>query len=575
MATDPFDFLDGRAEIAPPPGTPAAPDIGDVPEYQDPYAFLGVAPGAVAPRPNVEARSAEAPRWGFVDQTLSGLGLGFGPTLRGTEDYLTGKAGNLSLGQSIFNAESEQSAYERQYPYAKPLEVAASIPTTIGINALTPGLSRLMTNPSLGIRAGGYTIAGMEDALAQQKITEGDLASNMLFGGAVNAALPYGGAIIGSAARAASKVDPGVVDLMGRLESLGVKLRPSQVSMSGALKKADELLASGGNDIQLRDFTRAVSRTFGEDTDRITPGVLSGAAQRIEQQMDSIAQQAQLTYSPTLAHGISLVGATRKGLQKAHQDQINEALSEITGAFVNGKMDGETYKRLVLDKGSVIRNLMNEGNTSVKQAGVRLKELLDDELEAASPPGVAEQWGEARSQLKNLLTVQPIMEGTVTGIVPPQKMHQQVRKFFHEYGWESLPAQMDTLAEGGRLMPRVDDTGEAIGTAKLPWWTKAGVLLPGAVGGGLLEYYVFSQSPKIAAAALAGAGITAVGKTAVKSFMGSDFYRNSLTGGIAAPGTFTSAASPAMISAVNLLRQPDADLGEAEAAGPSVPPALR
>lgn len=556
---DPYEFLESGAN----------PNLGVMPapaasggSLLDPYEFLGVAPGARSDQ-SIPAPTGQYD-WSYPKAVASGLALGFGPELQGVENYLSsgGPFGTHSLAEEQAMARSARNKFNEAHPILGPTaEIAGTLPTVVAGNALTPGLSALRASPQFWPRIAGEALAGAEAGALQTGVTnDGSLdpvamGENALTGAGMGAAFGLGAGVLRATA---PKVGAGVKDLVTGLESMGIKLRPSQVAMSETLRRADQFFASGANDSQLKDFTRAVAKTFGENTDTLDSKTMGAAWDRITGQMDNIAAQTVVTLDQPLVQGMGLISANLKGLPKAAQDQVREVVRDINRSFTNGSMHGTTYQRLT-SKGGVLMNLAKDSHPTVKEAGGKLRELLDDAVERSSPPGTREAWSEARAQFKNLIAVQPLVEGNVSGIVDPKALHGQVKKVFSEYGWGRLPGGMDTLAEGGRLMPKAGLTGSAAPTERLPWYARPGAMLPAGIGLGAAEYYLFTQNPTLAATAAAAALGAAGLKTGVGAYMKSDFYRNALTGAVAAPGVYSTAAGAGLTGAINLLNSSETE----------------
>lgn len=545
-AMDPEEFLG----LIPRTAGPSIADVPSYPEKMDPGTFLGVGPGEVMPLSQSASTAAPSPNeWGWMHQLMSGAALGFGPELQGTENYLTGKSGKLDLNQSIYNARSAKESFEREHPgWAKGVEIAGSVPTVGLTNMLTPGLGVAARSASLPLRMLGGAIAGGEAGAMQSKITGGDVGVNALTGAGIGAVLPGAGAAFGR--MMTPRVEAGLVDTVRGMEDLGIRLRPSQVAMSQAWRRADEFLASGGNERQIEDFTQAASRTIGEDTPRLTPQVAGRAWDRIVNDMDNIAAQTTVNLTPDLNNGLGLIGAGLKGLQREQQSQVREAIREIKNAFTNGSMHGTTYQRLTA-KGGVLMNLASAGNhPTVREAGGRMRELLDDAVEASSPSGTREAWAESRAQFKNLLAIQPLIEGNPSGLLNPQAFHGAVRKAFGEYGWGAPTGPMEMLGEGGRFLAKPRLTGDAAAGERLPWLWRYG---PGAAIGAGGGYVLGSGDLKTLGLMAAGTAGAAASKKLAGAVLRSGFSRNALTGRVAASGIAGSAIVPGLVGAVNLL----------------------
>lgn len=550
---DPLEFLSETSTST------RSPTLEDVPtsEYQDPYSFLGVGPGIGIARPNQNVTQGTAPTWSLMDQAFSGLGLGAGPYLEGTENYLFDPFGKLTLGQHIQNAQSAKAAAERTNPgLFKATELISSIPTVVGANMMTPGVSGLLRGGPVA-RIAGNAIVGAESGVLQSGITGGSPVENALTGAALGAGMSGASSAVGRLLT--PKVDPNVVDLVREMEALGVKLRPSQVAMSSALRRADEFFASGGNAEQIRDFTRAVGKTFGEDVDAITPDVAGRAWDRITNEMDWIAGRTSIAKDVTLQNEMGRISGRLSGLSREDQRAVRDVIRQINSKFSKpsangpgGIMGGEDYQELTR-KGGAVMNLANHASPRVRMAGGELREMLDEAI-GRSNPSIREAWDEARAQYKNLITVQPLIEGNPTGIIDPRLLKSQVKKRFDEFGWGGDEGPLATLATGGQLMPKAEATGGAKEAIPLRWYMRPSTLLPVGASLGGAEMYLMMNHPWLAA----GAAATATGLAGIKAGIGSalrsDAYRNALTGAVPdVPSWMQSGRLPALTGAINEL----------------------
>lgn len=552
---DPFDFLGGQAQL-PAPGTVG---VEDVPDYQDPYAFLGVGPGAVTPiAQSARPASPAAFDWDYPRQIASGAALGFGAEIQGFENYMRGD-GSLPLSSHVANARGAKESFEAAHPLgARPAEILGSVPTVVGANMLTPGLTGAMRSASLPMRMAGGALAGAEAGALQTKITGGEVLDNALMGAGLGAAMPGASGAIGKILT--PRVDPGVIDIVRDMENLGVKLRPSQVAMSSALRRADEFFAGKGNESQIRDFTRAIGKTFGVDSPTLGPMVLENARKRITTGMDDVVQRTEILHDSDFTAGIAVVRGNTKGLKYDVKKQINDAITEVNNAFdVNGKITGEAYQNLTA-RGGVLMNMARDSNPAVRRAGGQLRDVLDDAIGRNSPAGTKEAWEELRSQYKNLITVQPLLEGSPTGLVDPKLLRARVKSMFDDYGWGEQN-DLQTLATGGQLMPKLEATG-GVKPGPLPWALRPSVLVPGSMAFGGAEMYLMMNHP-IAAAGMAATAIgLGVAKAGVGAAMRGNAYRNALTGATPPPSWMTQGRLPALTGAVNSLNSLDKEEGQ-------------
>lgn len=532
---DPYDYLMG--DVASPP--PQSGGMESIPKYEDPYAFLGVAPGVVSPTTQHVQIGSPQREHGYLDQFMSGLGLGFGPELQGTEDYLNAPAGNqLTLPQSIYNARSAKEDFEREHPgTAQATELIGSLPTLAVANELTPGLPSALRSMNLAERMAGGAASGAEAGLLQSRITGGDPGMNALTGGLIGFGMPA----VGSGLRNAlsPKIEPSVRDIARNAERLGVNLRPSQIATSRVLQWLDRATASGGNEKQMKDFTRALSKTFGADTDALTDDALDAAEQSLKTRADSISSNTSAVLSPALNRGMAVISGNLRGLVKSDQAAVREAIREVRSSFVNGQLNGKTYQ-LLTQRGGAVANLAS-GSPAVKEAGGALKELLDDAIEQGSPPGIRDQWKEVRSQFRNFHAIKPLAVRNPAGLVDPASLAGKISK---------MPdGDLRDLAHAAPFLPRPNAAGAERLTGRGPYFR---VGLGAGLGVGLGEAYLGNISPKTLAIGAGVAATTEGAKIVTGAMLRSPAYRNMVLQ--TRPAWTTGGALPnALIGAVNEL----------------------
>jgi hypothetical protein len=460
-----------------------------------------------------------ASQWGPGYALATGATLGQWPRI----------AGALGI-EDTAKLEAARSAYSRENPLlAGGLEIAGSIPTTMAAMALVPEIaapaalgrlaplaSRVMTQ---GARGG---VAGTAMAPLSPETTISDLPGEIALGAGLGAAFPLAGAAIAPA------IAPAMAQAVRAAEGLGVKLRPGQFSMSRAMAKLDDLLVrSEVKDTQLRDFTKAVSRTIGEDTDVLTTDVLDDAAERIGRGLDDFATRAKVNYTPQLDS--KLTSALQEinispGLAKSDAKQLLDVVADIRKhvALNNNQLTGKMYRSLT-QRGSMLSDLSRNSNPTIRRLGGEIADELFNAMEASSPSGVAQDLLALKDQYKNLMMIEPLVKAAgPSGIIDPRKVARLAR----------ADKDLGTLSAVGKLLP----TPTEIGLAKTPK-VGARITMGAALGvGGLGEAYLATHDPVLAAKAAAAATALYGLKRGAGAAMASDWFRRLALGASAPPG---------------------------------------
>ncbi|MDE2100793.1 MAG: hypothetical protein KGL39_26340 [Patescibacteria group bacterium] len=212
--------------------------------------------------------------------------------------------------------------------------------------------------------------------------------------------------------------------LAQRANDLGIPLNVAQVSRSPAAKYAYSLTSkmpfSGAEpfaEAQRGDWTRAVSNTFGENSDKITPDVLANARQRIGGVFNGVAQRTIIpTSGPPGSMGDQFLPDLQNVVTRARvatsadtADAANRAAMNIldTAANNGGNIGGNAYIDLTA-KGGPLDDLLESGDSGRRQVGGWLRSVIDNHFQAAASPQDAAALQQARAQWKAMRTVQPL-----------------------------------------------------------------------------------------------------------------------------------------------------------------------
>ena len=128
------------------------------------------------------------------------------------------------------------------------------------------------------------------------------------------------------------------------LRQAGVEPTAGMVTGSPAIRRAESTLGnapfagaaySRGYDRVMSAFTRFVGRSFGEDTDRITPEVLQNARDRLGNQFERAAENMSIVHDRQF--GDDLSGVSRdfmdEGLSDPEINRINAQIHNIQNGF--------------------------------------------------------------------------------------------------------------------------------------------------------------------------------------------------------------------------------------------------
>ncbi len=310
--------------------------------------------------------------------------------------------------------------------------------TTAGKYARTVGeFAPMALNPAVGVATRvASTIGGGLASEAAGQATEGTAAEPWarFAGGVAGSMLP----------RAAVRtVSPNPIPAeraqqLAVLQREGVTdLTAGQITGKKPLRWAESVTqdtpfaGTRAADIQTRQaeqFTRAALSRAGIQADRATPDVMDAGFTRLGQQFDTLTQNA--TVPPTQ-------GLMRR-LQASVRDYNDVVAPTLRAPMVNGIVDdlnnvlragqplnGQAYSALrsALDKRA---RATTHSDPPLSQALFSIRNTLDDAVERALPPQLMGQYRQARTEYRNLLTLEKAAggagENAVTGLISPAQL---------------------------------------------------------------------------------------------------------------------------------------------------------
>jgi len=375
------------------------------------------------------------------------------------------------------------------------INIAAKATPTIlatGEKVAAPLINRL----SAAVGTGG--VGGAVYGTATSGSNEKSLGENIKEGVITGA---IGGPLVTAAGAGATKlgqklvggVSERVADLAKRAEALGIDLKPSQISGSKFFKKLDQVTGwlpfSGQQKLdekQLSQVARAISRTFGKDTDELSPQLLRQSKTDLGVDYDTVAANTNVRADTGLFNDIRNAFSTAKDtLNKDEFEQFKKQLVYIIDKFQNGQMTGEAWQAMRRTKESmnrIIKRGDNLGN-SVKD----LRNAMDAAFNRSAPQDMQSLLKQTNAKYKAIKTIEKLVEGSPDGTISPLKLMAAVQK---APGGKLGAGDLGDIADIGRqFFPTPSDSGSPLGI---------GIL--NTIASGI-------QNPMTAAAAGAGAAL--------------------------------------------------------------------
>lgn len=275
---------------------------------------------------------------------------------------------------------------------------------------------------ALALRTGGGALTG---GLSAGLVNPEDAAQGAALGGALPAATKVAGAagdLMGQGVRATGraivgKVSPEVVALAKRAEELGIKIPADRLVDSKALNATAASLnympfsgRAGTEDAMLASMNRALSRTFGQDSDNVTLA-LRKASDALGSKFDDVLQNNSVKMTPGFRQALAAAedqATSELGPEAASIIQKQIALIQTKGAA--GAIDGQAAYNIkkALDR-------IGNGNSDAAFYARDLKKKLMDALNESLGTQQAQAFANVRKQYGNMLALENLAQNGAEG----------------------------------------------------------------------------------------------------------------------------------------------------------------
>lgn len=485
--------------------------------------LAGSAPAPVAPEP--AAIEPEDP--GTAKSILIGTGRTVDRVVKGAQQVYYGVTGNDKA-----QAELKQTAADDDTIYAG-LQKKHPIATAVGESL-----------PSMAIPAGGTattlgTIGKLAFAGAAPEALKYGSVGERAFNAAAGAAGSVGFGYVVPKAFGAAKtvatntlrglvgdVTPEALALAARAEAAGIKVNVAQLGDSKFLKTLSSSLeqmpftgAAKINGQQRKQFTRAISNTFGDDVDAITPAVYSRNRKRLGDMFNDLSMRNTLNIDNALVNRLDGVlnearqfgdDGTIRAVESVYDRVINQA--NASSRPVRSAFAGIPANRTVMELPGASYQSIDSSISGITKAGgeksvylAEMQKAIRDAMDRSISPADKTAWDTARMQYKNLKAVRnAVAKDGSSGIIEPNALLQALNST--EAGKEAMAmgtrGQLGEVAKMGRQFVR-----DAIPNSA----TAQRAIAMGLIGGG---GYAFGADPLTIAGMVAGAATS--GRTLTK-----------------------------------------------------------
>lgn len=274
---------------------------------------------------------------------------------------------------------------------------------------------------------------------------------------------------------------------------------------------ADE--AGGGHTTQdqINQFTRAVSRTFGADSESLTPDVLAEAQGRIGARMDRIAHETRIKADDTLVNDLARIEEEAQGdVTPGEITPIKNRISDVLGKIgEDGHITGAQYQALTRANTPLARAMAHPDPNISYHAG-RVRDALDEAMErslvADGRQDLLAELRDARLQYKNLKTIEPLATkaGANEHAISPPLLQARVNAQFRSRAQRGAGDLGDLADIGQAFMKAEPNSGTAGRSGARLALSEAPMMLGAALTGhtSIPEIALAASVPLIAGAPL-------------------------------------------------------------------------
>lgn len=358
----------------------------------------------------------------------------------------------------------------------------------------------------------------------------------ILTGAAVGGAAPIAGQALSATGNAlrgivGGNVSPQVGALAQRASDLGIDVSPVSLSGSRPVQAVssvlDKMPFSGAGERAAKtsqQFNQAVANTFGENASAITPDVMSAAQKRIGGVFDDVLTRNNVKGDNQLLDNLATIQQNANAtLPDSEASTVSKWINGALNKFQGDNMPGKAYQAFRTD---VLLPAQKSSDPFLSKAAGDVRDALDSALQRSLGGSDAAAINTARSQYKNLKTIEDLAEKAPTGDISPALLLNQVRKNTPSFAYGGGGDLADLARIGQQfLKQKVPDSG----TAERLMWLGAGA-------GGIAHL----------PATVAGVG----GGRLLNEALNSNAYRNLLLSAINGnnAGVAANAAQPALMN---------------------------
>jgi hypothetical protein len=223
----------------------------------------------------------------------------------------------------------------------------------------------------------------------------------------------------------------------------GIPLRAGQVSQNKLINYLDDITAPESSTVAQRtavttDAARSMGITpeyaaaNGLPAGQVTPEVMTAAQKLNGGVMNEVEGRTTIQGQPALDLATNLQGiASDASKTPSAFDDVKAHIKDVTDSIEKngGTLPGKIYGDLVAH-GTPLDVATNADNSVVRTYAGRIKEALQDAMQASATPEDSANYAQARLQYKNMMTLAPLVNKGIPGQISPLLLQGAANRSF-------------------------------------------------------------------------------------------------------------------------------------------------
>jgi len=389
-------------------------------------------------------------------QGYQGLTLGFGDEMI---DVLASRIASISPDITYDEALKQAREISKQNLSADTKQ-----------NPKTSILANILGGLPAGIAGGAKVLPQVAlSAVSGFGSTDGNM-SDRAEGAGIGAAFGLGGQALAKAGSGitkgfSDKISPEAKKAAAKLKDMGIPVRLSQLMDSKFLSAVDTAIskvpfsgAGKSQEAQRKAFTKALSNTFGENSDTITDEVLGAAKTRLSGSYDALLKNTDIPVDrQAFAQQLSqLIGDLSLETDDAGAAFLAKQADNILNTIDNngGKLTGSAYQKL--------RQTLKGAKGTNFSVG-QIQKFVDDTVRNSVPENIGSQLGKIDSQYRNMKIAEKLYGQlqNSSGNIRPETLYNAAKPNISNLAYGGGGELGDLARAGRQLKPTIPDSGTA------------------------------------------------------------------------------------------------------------------